>query len=121
MHPGEKILHETFRQTYLFMQAAEEKTPKQFANRGRIERGEFEKLPFGSPDAVGNDGVAMRIKVVGPSMGCVWLRPGINPNNTVTERLAWRGPIHSAGQSSDRRVTRGAREQTRPELPPPGE
>ena len=103
------------------MQAAEEKTPKQFANRGRIERGEFEKLPFGSPDAAGNDGVAMRIKVLGPSMRRVWLRPGINPNNTVTERLAWRGLIHSAGQSSDRRVTRGAREQTRPELPPPGE
>src|SRR5207249_7227144 len=59
---------------------------------------EFEKLPFGSPDAAGNDGVAMRIKVVGPSMRRVWLRPGINPNNTVTERLAWRGPIHSAGQ-----------------------
>ena len=49
------------------MQAEEEKTPKRFANRGRIERGEFEKLPFGSPDAIGNDGVAMRIKVAGPS------------------------------------------------------
>ena len=71
--------------------AAEEKTAKQFANRGRIERGEFEKLPLGSPDGIGNDGVAMRIKVLGPSMRRVWLRPGINPNNTVTERLAWRG------------------------------
>src|SRR5206468_4918962 len=71
-----------------------------FRSRGRIERGEFEKLPFGSPDAAGNDGVAMRIKVLGPSMRRVWLRPGINPNNTVTERLAWRGLIQ------DRKSTR---------------
>src|SRR3989442_139551 len=103
------------------MQAAGGRKPEHIANRWRIEAGRFGKLPLGSPDAAGNDGVAMRIKVLGPSMRRVWLRPGINPNNTVTERLAWRGLIHSAGQSSDRRVTRGAREQTRPELPPPGE
>jgi len=63
MHPGEKILHETLRQTFLLMQTVEEKTAKQFANRRRIERGEFEKLPLGSPDSIGNDGVAMRMEV----------------------------------------------------------
>jgi hypothetical protein len=28
MHPGEKILHETLRQTFLLVQAAKEKTAK---------------------------------------------------------------------------------------------
>jgi hypothetical protein len=34
------------------MLAAEKKTAKQFANRRRIKRGEFEKLPFASSDSI---------------------------------------------------------------------
>src|SRR5438046_744179 len=65
MDPGEKILHETLRQAFLLMQASEKKTAKQLANRRGIEGGEFEKLPFGRPDSIGNDGVAMRVEVGG--------------------------------------------------------
>ncbi len=87
MHPGEKILHETFRQTFLLMKEAEEKTAKQFANRGRIERGEFEKLPFGSPDAIGNDGVAMRIKVGSIRTEGLYTQPG---RTSLRSNSAWK-------------------------------
>ena len=63
MHPGKKVFHETFRKTFLLMQALQEKTAKQLANRGGIERGEFEKLSSPGPDSIGNDGMAMRMEV----------------------------------------------------------
>jgi hypothetical protein len=63
MHPGEKILHEALRKTFLFMEPAQEKTAKQFADSGRIERGKFEKLPFIRPNPIGNNRVAMGVEV----------------------------------------------------------
>ena len=45
------------------MQAEKEKTAKQLADSGGIERGKFKKLSLSSPDSIGNDGVAMRIEV----------------------------------------------------------
>ena len=52
-------------QAFLLMRTSEKKTAKQLANRRGIEGGEFEKLPFGRPDSIGNDGVAMRVEVGG--------------------------------------------------------
>jgi hypothetical protein len=63
MHPGEKILHKALRKTFLFMEAAQEKTAKQFADSGRIERGKFEKFPFIRPNPIGNNRVAMGVEV----------------------------------------------------------
>jgi hypothetical protein len=34
------------------MQAAQEKAAKQLADRGGVERGEFKKLSFSSPDSM---------------------------------------------------------------------
>jgi len=66
MDPGKKILHETLREAFLFVQAAKKKTAKNFANSRGIDRGEIEELSFCSPDTIGNDGVQMR--------GGSWLR-----------------------------------------------
>ncbi len=41
------------------MQAEKEKTAKQLADSGGIERGKFKKLSLSSPDSIGNDGVAV--------------------------------------------------------------
>ena len=45
------------------MQAAEEKAAEQLADSSGIDRGEFKKLAFLSPESIGNDGVAMRMEV----------------------------------------------------------
>jgi len=45
------------------MQAEKEKTAKQLADSGGIERGKFKKLSLSSPDSIGNDGVAVRVEV----------------------------------------------------------
>jgi hypothetical protein len=45
------------------MQAAQEKAAKQLADSGGVERGEFKKLSFSSPDSIGNDGVAVGVEV----------------------------------------------------------
>ena len=63
MDPGKKILHETLREAFLFVQAAKKKTAKNFANSPGIDRGEIEELSFCSPDTIGNDGVQMRVEV----------------------------------------------------------
>jgi hypothetical protein len=53
------------RQAFLLMKSPEKKSAKEFANRCRIERGDFEKLPSGRPDSIGNDCVTMGIEVGG--------------------------------------------------------
>jgi len=63
MDPRKESVHETLRQTFLLMQAAQEEAAKQLADGGGIERGKFEKLSFSSPDSIGNHGVAVRIEV----------------------------------------------------------
>ena len=75
------------------MQAAQKKTAKQLANRRGIEGGEFEKLPFGRPDSIGNDGVAMRVEVGGECAKRLRLRWTFVPSQSPT--LPWFAECHA--------------------------
>ena len=94
-----------FRQAFFLMQAAEEKAAKQLANRRGIERREPEKLPFGSPDAVGNDGVAMRIEVFPIGTEGLYRHHAARPKVfAVKQRLE--GPAHGLISDSSHSATR---------------
>ena len=58
------------------MQAEKEKTAKQLADSGGIERGKFKKLSLSSPDSIGNDGVAVKLELRESLQKGFWRRFG---------------------------------------------
>ena len=63
MDPGQEIVHEAFREALGPMKAFEEEAPEDFHDGGRVGRGKRQELTIGNENAVGNQGMGMRIEV----------------------------------------------------------
>ena len=63
MDPGQEIVHEGFREALGPVQALEEEAAEDFHDGGGIGRGKRQELSVATENAVGNQGMGMRIEV----------------------------------------------------------
>ncbi len=63
MNPGQEIVHEGFREALGPVQTLEQQAAEYLHDRRRIDRREGQELAIGSENAVGNQGVGVRIPV----------------------------------------------------------
>ena len=63
MDPGQEIVHEAFREAFGPVQALEEEAAQDFHDGGGSGGGKRQELSFAIENAVGNQGMGMRVEV----------------------------------------------------------
>jgi len=61
--PGEELVAESRREPLGLVQTRQQQAAEQFPDGGSVQRRQRQELTFGSEDAVGNDGVEMRVEI----------------------------------------------------------